>query len=448
MSITAVAPGRVTTPRAMAPATAPTSASTVDRAAAGRSSTAPATATAVVDGAIGVVLDTLVEVERMIASLTAYRAVALNEVRQLARAAEADRPTRERGWSSEVTARRVAATEVSAALRISEREAEQLIADSAALVTDLPATLSSLRDGRVSYRHASVLVDEARSLPPSAWATFERVALPEAESRSVGGFRQKARALREQHHPESLETRRRAAAELRSVSVEPGRDGMAWLTAHLPAEQAIGAYRRLTEIAAGLGGPEESRTLSQRRADVLADLLIDGVVANSDTGRGVRATVLVSVPALSLLGTPSEHDAPAAIEGYGPISAEVARRLAAHAPSFVRLLTHPETGTVLSVGRDRYAVPRDLRLWLRIRDETCRFPGCGRAAVHSDVDHTIDWQHQGATRHDNLAHLCESHHQLKHRTDWRVNHAGGGTLEWRAPSGRRYRTDPALRLAS
>ena len=410
--------------------------------------TMPATAAAVVDGAIGIVLDTLVEVERMIASLSAYRAVALDEVRRLVRAAEADRPTGNRGWSAEVTARRVAATEVSAALRISEREAEQLVADSAVLVTQLPATLSALREGRVSYRHASILVDEARSLPEAAWPSFEHAALPEAEVRTVGGFRQRARAVREGLHPDSLDTRRRASAEMRSVTVEAGRDGMAWLTAHLPAEQAIGAYRRLTEIASGLSGPDEHRTLPQRRADVLADLLIDGIVAESGAGRGVRATVLVSVPALTLLGTPSTSDAPSTLEGYGPISSEVATRLAAHAPSFVRVLTHPETGTVLSVGRERYAVPRDLRLWLRVRDETCRFPGCGRAAVNADIDHTVDWQHEGATRHDNLAHLCSSHHQLKHRTDWRVHHAGGGALEWRSPSGRRYRTEPAVRLAS
>ncbi len=408
----------------------------------------PTTATAVVDGAMGVVLDTLVDVERMIASLTAYRAVALDEVRRLARAAAADHPSSDRGWSAEVTARRVAATEVGAALRISEREAEQLIADSAAFGTELPTTLAALREGQISYRHASVLVDEARSLPEAAWEAFERAALPEAETRTVGGFRQRARALRERLHPDSAERRRRAATELRSVWVESGRDGMAWLTAHLPAEQAIGAYRRLTEIATGLAGSDEQRTLSQRRADVFADLLIDGVTPDSGAGRGIRATVMVSVPALTLLGTPTPADRPATLEGYGPISPEVAQRLAAHAPSFVRLLTHPETGTVLSVGRERYAVPRDLRLWLRIRDETCRFPGCGRAAALSDIDHTVDWQHQGATRHDNLAHLCEAHHQLKHRTDWRVHHAGGGALEWRAPSGRQYRTEPATRLAS
>jgi hypothetical protein len=410
----------------------------------------PLTAAAVVDGAMGTLLDSIVEVEELIAGLLALRAVGIDEVQRLALAAEG--PARSgpgRPWSPQVAARRVAASELAAATRISEREAEQLVADSAALVHELPATLESLRSGRVSYRHASILIDEARSLPAESWSAFEAAALPEAETRTPGGFRQRARALRERQHPASIDERRLAAEESRSVQVEPGRDGMAWLTAHLPAEQAIGAYRRLTEMAASVGTPDDPRTLSQRRADVFADLLIDGVASDTGLGRGVRATVLVTVPALTLLDRDAKAgpSGSATLEGYGPISDDVARRLAAHAPSFVRLLTHPETGTVLSVGRDRYAVPRDLKLWLRVRDETCRFPGCGRSAAHADLDHTVDWQHDGATRHDNLAHLCEAHHRLKHQTAWRVNQAGGGALEWRAPSGRVYRTEPAVRLA-
>jgi len=438
----------------------------------------PYTVAAMFDGGLGVVVDALTEVDRMIARLMALRTVAINELHRLALAAEptrsASHDSASREWSAKVTARRVAATEVSAALRVSEREAEQLVADSHSLVHQLPSTLDALRDGRVSYRHASILVDEARTLPAESWPAFESVALAEAESRTPAGFRQRARVIREREHPQSIDERRRDAEEWRSVRLEPGRDGMAWLSAHLPAEQAHGAYRRLTEIASSLAAPDEKRTLTQRLTDIFADLLIDGVIPESGLGRGVRATVLVTVPALTLLdrarhnggdsscggtngnsngndththnGNGNGSGASSSLEGYGPISDDVARRLAAHAPSFVRLLTHPETGTVLSVGRERYAVPRDLKLWLRIRDETCRFPGCGRAAASSDIDHTIDWQHQGATRHDNLAHLCESHHQLKHHTDWRVSQVGGGTLEWRAPSGKRYRTEPALRL--
>ncbi|MER3390517.1 MAG: DUF222 domain-containing protein [Microcella sp.] len=408
----------------------------------------PRTATAAVDGGVSAILDAIVALERLTASLAASRAVAVDELRRLiATAAEQDaRGGRSGGWDTAVTARRVAATELASALRISESAAQSLLDESAALTTTLPGTHAALREGAVSYAHAIAVVDEARNLPTSSHGDFETALLPDATTRTAAGLRQRARIVRERLHPESIEQRCRQARERRGVRLEPARDGMAWLTAYLPAEAATAAYRRVSEIASSLGGPADDRTLAQRRADVMTDLLYDGVVSGSGTGRGVRAQVLVTVPVLSLLG----HDDPTArptLEGYGPISVEVARRLAAHAPSFTRLLTHPETGTVLSVGRDRYTVPRDLRLWLRVRDETCRFPGCGRGAVSADIDHTIDWQHAGATRHDNLAHLCEAHHRLKHQTAWLVHQAGGGVLEWTAPSGRQYRTDPATRLA-
>jgi hypothetical protein len=441
----------------------------------------PRTATAAVDAGVSAILDVIVGLEAMTASLAASRAVAIDELRRLTlTAAEQDAPGarsggRSDGWNTQVTARRVAASELAAALRVSENAAQHLLDESRMLTSTLPGTHTALREGQLSYAHAVAVVDEARWLPAESHHEFEQAIVPEATTRTAAGLRQKARVVRERMHPESIDDRCRDAREQRGVRLEPARDGMAWLTAYLPAEDAFAAYRRVSEIAMSLGGGDDDRTLGQRRADVMTDLLHDGVVSGTGAGRGVRAQVLVTVPALTLLdreGEAARPDAPAAedpapddprltdsasmpptvppamLEGYGPISAEVARRLAAHAPSFTRLLTHPETGTVLSVGRTRYAVPRDLRLWLRIRDETCRFPGCGRSAATADVDHTVDWQHAGATRHDNLAHLCEAHHRLKHQTAWLVHHAGGGVLDWTAPSGRHYRTHPATQLAS
>jgi hypothetical protein len=189
------------------------------------------------------------------------------------------------------------------------------------------------------------------------------------------------------------------------------------------------------------------RTLAQARADAFRDLLIDGEPA-LEGPHGIRPTVYVTVPAMTLLG---RSDKPATLDGYGPIDAETARELAAHAPSFIRLLTHPETGAVLSVGKDSYRVPHDLKNWLRLRDSTCRFPGCSRTAFQCDLDHTDDWAFGGETRHDNLAHLCRSHHRLKHNSGWRVqhNHSGNeppGALTWISPSGHEYTTEPEVRL--
>jgi hypothetical protein len=70
-------------------------------------------------------------------------------------------------------------------------------------------------------------------------------------------------------------------------------------------------------------------------------------------------------------------DQPAHLEGYGPITAEVARRIAAQG-TWRRLLTDPVSGAVLDVGRTRYLPPPDLADHVIARDQTCRFPTCTR----------------------------------------------------------------------
>ncbi len=129
------------------------------------------------------------------------------------------------------------------------------------------------------------------------------------------------------------------------------------------------------------------------------------------------------------------------LEGGIPIDAETARELAGNATGFTRILTHPETGVTLSFGKDRYEVPTALKRYLRYRDQTCRFIGCTRKAKFCDIDHTVPWAGTGMTTHENLAHLCRSHHRVKD-AGWAVTQAqdGSGTLTWTSPLGREYST--------
>lgn len=157
-----------------------------------------------------------------------------------------------------------------------------------------------------------------------------------------------------------------------------------------------------------------------------------------DTGR-VGAHITVTVPVLSLLGVTDE---PAELEGYGPIDADTARRLAAHAPSLERVLVHPETGAYLSYGRTRYRAPADLAGYVRIRDGRCRFPGCARRAGRSDIDHTTAWAHGGVTADYNISSLCRKHHRLKHNTGWQMVHEASGVIRWTSPAGHVLRTFP------
>lgn len=423
---------------------------------------------------LGELLQAAATLESVISTAQAIRAEVIDRARQLAEltviaeAVECDRV----GSSSarQQLARRVLVSEVACALRLPERTAERLIGESELLMTDLRATHRALATGSISYRHAQVIIDEAHSLPDEARPSFEQAVLPAAERLSAARLRPHVRAERERRHPVSIERRVTASQAERHVVVEPAHDGMAWLSAFLPAAHASAIFERVTAIAVGLkraaaGDSDEVRTLAQRRADVLSDLLIDGIVDATGCGTGVRATVHVTVPVERLIGVAkaagSAKPLPLALpgsnpgsslssafiplaelEGYGPLDDVTASELAAGAPSFTRLLRHPESGAVLSVGRDRYSVPADLTAALRVRDRTCRFPGCGRAAARSEIDHTVDWQFGGTTSIDNLAHLCSSHHQLKHRSEWRVSQQGGGVLRWRSPSGLAYETYP------
>jgi hypothetical protein len=412
---------------------------------------------AVVADTVTDIVDAVVNVERMIAGLTAMRAELLNEAIVLSdlqdQMSPADDPTLNPSQSMRWRSLRA---EIACALRIPERTAENQLATAHSLTHQLRATLRALKSGEISYRHAEALVDSVAGLDADAAAALETAALPFARNLTVATFERKLRRLREQSNPESIAERRERAVTYREVTFMPARDGMAWLSAYLPAADALAGFNRLTEIAGCLRAadktlPDDSplpvRTLAQARADVFRDLLIDGEPA-LEGPHGIRPTVYVTVPAMTLLG---RSDEPATLDGYGPIDAETARELAAHAPSFIRLLTHPETGAVLSVGKDSYRVPHDLKNWLRLRDSTCRFPGCSRTAFQCDLDHTDDWAFGGETRHDNLAHLCRSHHRLKHNSGWRVqhNHSGNeppGALTWISPSGHEYTTEPEVRL--
>ncbi|MFT4305806.1 MAG: HNH endonuclease signature motif containing protein [Microbacterium sp.] len=152
---------------------------------------------------------------------------------------------------------------------------------------------------------------------------------------------------------------------------------------------------------------------------------------------GHNRHVHVTIPVLTLAGV---SRGPAIVPGHGPVDTDTARRLAAKAPRWERVMTDPYTGAVLAV--DRYRVPADLSRFLRARDERRRFPGCGRTVGGCDVDHTHDAALGGTTSAGNLAHLCRRHHTLKHHTAWPVRQLGDGVLEWTAPTGRHHLDRP------
>ena len=401
-------------------------------------------------------LDRVVQVQARIDALSAERAEALLAFEQAFAAAypPSPEPMRERAERAELAC----------ALRIPERAVESLLGEARALSRDLPDTLAQLSEGRFSYRHAQVLVDETAGLDEADRSAIERVAVGAAATTTVTQFRRRVRTLRERRDPASMVERVRIAHENRELTLDAARDGMAYLTLYTDAVEAAAIYDRASAAAARARGDGDPRTIVQLRVDLAVDALLTRdsalglgrtqlVVMAADPDElleiqhtelgyfpGITPTVVVTVPVQTLLG----GDEPGTLEGVGPIDAATVRRLTAEAPSLFRLLTDPENGAPLSLSRTSYRVPEPLRRWLRLRDGTCRFPMCTICAGRCDIDHTRDWlAYEGPTDHDNLAHLSRGHHTLKHHGGWRVTQDRRGTLTWTSYLGRSYETHPA-----
>ncbi|WP_431031399.1 DUF222 domain-containing protein [Plantibacter sp. RU18] len=346
--------------------------------------------------------------------------------------------------------RRSTCATLAMAVRMSEQTVQRATGDAERLVNEAPQVLVALEQGRISVRHAHAITDQLREVPAPGRAVFLSTVLPVAERSTAARVKQHARVLRERLHPESITVRALRSEQDRRVEIEAAPDGMAWVHLFTTAPVAHGIAERLDALVAEARSGGDARSCAQLRADALASLAISGVTPAEQTPTAVlphpvevseriRATVQITVPALSILGV---TDAPATLDGYGPIDPATAARLAVSAPSMTRVLTHPETGAVLSVGREQYRVPADLQRAVRLRDATCRAPGCGRRARACDLDHSIAWEHGGTTAVGNLACLCRHHHRMKHLPGWRLDHHGSGVLDWTTPDGKHHRTTP------
>lgn len=341
--------------------------------------------------------------------------------------------------------------EASLEVGMTEHEGERLFAVAEALVHRFPSVWLSLHAGRISERRAFSFVELLDPVEEHLVAELAERGLELAETLPDGSFQRAFRRLVDAARVETLQQRHEVALTHRRVSVDPVGNGMAWFAALMPEVEARGAFGRVTAMAKKLVGREgDERSLDQARADVVGDLLVDGDSrALLPEARGVRATVHVTVPALSLreraeAGAEAGH---AEVDGVGPIPLARARELAGGASGWTRILTHPETGVALSVGRTQYKPPESLRRLVQWRSGRCMAPGCHVPAARCEIDHTVAWEHGGGTSADNLASLCKGHHTVKHHGGWAVDQVhGDGTLRWTSPAGRVYTVAPERRM--
>ncbi|QLD11856.1 HNH endonuclease signature motif containing protein [Microbacterium oleivorans] len=390
-----------------------------------------------------------------------------------------------RGMASDMELRSVAA-EAAGIARRGDRRVQSEIDHAMTVVDDYPAMFAAWEQRLVTREHVDVVVKAGRVVPEEVRPQFDQAAVVvcgrDIATRVAGALQN----LAERMHPRSFTERHREAAAGRCVRLSPGHDGMADLSATIPMVIAAGIYDRLTQMAqsvkdaradavgadagavdaagvdvgamdaagAGPGALDaaregtaeapDTRTMDQLRADVLSDLVLGGAPVIDPTtgvdGRGalgaIRAKVQVVITADTLTGN-DEH--PAEAIGTGLVDADTVRELAGQTATWDRMFIDPVTRT--PVETDAYRPLPAMRRLLQTRDQHCRFPGCRRAAIRCEIDHTIDHALGGHTHIFNLAHLCQRHHSMKQFTKWQVRQIGGGVLVWTSPLGRVYRED-------
>lgn len=181
----------------------------------------------------------------------------------------------------------------------------------------------------------------------------------------------------------------------------------------------------------------------------------DGVVGESGAGSGMRIGVLggrsahvrVVVPLTSLMGGSAGpgadlpgSDAPAELEGYGPIPASVARALAAGGP-WARMVTDPVDRTVLELSREQYEPTQAMADLVRAREPECVHPICGVSSDRCDLHHRIPWP-IGITSVRCLDPGCRRHHVLITHAGWDYRTDEHGRRVWTTPTGLRYIEEP------
>jgi hypothetical protein len=422
------------------------------------------------------------------------QAAQLREIAGLARAAEDDPAF---GDDPEQVYASVCA-EVGLMARVAARTARARVDDAVALAERLPATMAALSAGEISLSSARAIAEETLGLDASLLPAAERQVLARAAERTTGQIRAQAKRVVARLDAEALRRRAEQARRQRAVTLLPEPDGMATLSAYLPAHQAVAAFGAVDAFARQTGGAGDERPLDARRADALVDLLLgqfasdepgprpagDAVRADAETesghaagsgqatersdmspadsdessadpgpvaapdgvarsGRrgGVQVRVGVTVGLTTLLGL---DQFPGELAGYGPIPAEMARELAAEG-TWRRLLTDPVTGALLDYGTTRYRPPPSLTAHVIARDQTCTFPSCRVPANRCDVDHRIPFDADagvGDTSEANLAALCRTHHRLKQQPGWNVSVRPDGSLSWRTPTDHVYLRRP------
>ena len=299
------------------------------------------------------------------------------------------------------------ADQLALACRVPPSEGSRRLGIARALYAELPATAGLLREGRISFYVAGLVVFETRHLDPERRRGVDAQLAGELGGCAPRQAAALARKLAYAADPEGFVARGRTASD-RRVGLRPAPDTMSVLSGFLPVEQGVACWAALRAYTNTVKGAGDSRTRDQ----IMADTLVERITGQARAG-DMQAEVAIVMPVEALTGPANsgtgsvrgaESGAPdgggvragsggvtsgvvAEVLGYGPIPLPLAREILADSRGrrwWRRLFTAPHGG-VIGGDPSRRCFDGTLATLIGYRDGgRCREPFCAAPARHTD----------------------------------------------------------------
>ena len=357
---------------------------------------------------------------------------------------------------------RVCCTHLVDAFRIGDRRAGGLLNRSIEFNVRLPSVLSAMAEGLLDERTASIIAEQTCTVgEDEIGAVQSRIvaeyleALEQGQRFSAAGLRRAVDTVIAEIDPEGLARRTKKAVQQRDVRIRSAPDGMADLTAHLTSAEAAAIVEALrAHPAASSTGSDDVRATGERRADALCAMLLDENAATADMSRPRReesgaprdapaptaatkaGTVMMPLrPRVTLIADAETGTMTPIFDRAGVGSIEALIALLARSGGVTVDTVDPAVGAADDSGSaTRYRPTAEMDRRIRLRDGTCRHPGCSIRASLCDIDHLVPFQHGdpgagGLTVESNLVCLCRAHHRLKTFTGWSYTLMPDGLLQ-------------------
>ncbi|HSL26815.1 MAG TPA: DUF222 domain-containing protein, partial [Acidimicrobiia bacterium] len=302
--------------------------------------------------------------------------------------------------------------EIQAALSCTRRAADRHLGLAHDLNLRFPQVARALSEGRIDLPKARVICERLAVADQEVAARLVDLVLEKASGQTTGQIAARIDRLVIAADPEAARQRYQRSVADRHVTLEQDSDGTATLTGfRLPADRALRALDQVNLLAGRLRVKGETRNMDQLRADVLLDLL-EGRQLPTGGGRGV---VDLRIDLTTLAGL---DDQPAEVAGWGPLLADVARRMVEDRAQWRVTVTAPDTGEPVWTGTTRRRPTAAQRRMVAAYHPTCVFMGCRAPATRADLDHNRPWAQGGPTTAANLGPLCPRHHTAKDQGGW------------------------------